>query len=196
MLFDTPRTLRPVNAAPAIVKEVMSSFANRIIGAARLDPGTYEEVEADPRAAKQAVLVIVLSSVAGGLGSANPTIASVVVGTIAALIGWVAWAVLTYYIGTQWFPEAQTRADPGQLLRTTGFSASPGLIRVLGIIPGLSGPVFIVASVWMLVAMIIAVRQALDFSSTRRALGVCATAWVLSLIVAAVIGFVFARRVY
>jgi hypothetical protein len=47
-------------------------------------------------------------------------------------------------------------------LRTIGFSSSPGLIRVLGLIPDLAGIVFFTASIWMLTAMVIAVRQALD----------------------------------
>ncbi len=76
-------------------------------------------------------------------------------------------------------PEPQTRADHGELLRTIGFSSAPGLIRVLGIIPGLAGPIFSVAGVWMLVAMVIAVRQALDYKSTWRAIGVCVVGWLI-----------------
>lgn len=86
---------------------------------------------------------------------------------------------LTYFIGTRWLPEPQTRADHGGLLRTIGFSSAPGLIRVLGIIPGLRGIVFSVAGIWMLVAMVIAVRQALDYKSTWRAIGVCVIGWVI-----------------
>jgi hypothetical protein len=67
-------------------------------------------------------------------------------------------------------------------LRTIGFSSAPGLIRVLGIIPILGGIVFFVASIWMLVAMVIAVRQALDYSGTLRAVGVCAIGWVIQVV--------------
>ncbi|MFO8048990.1 MAG: hypothetical protein R6U29_08155 [Desulfosudaceae bacterium] len=70
-------------------------------------------------------------------------------------------------------PEPQTESSPGELLRTIGFSSAPGLIRVLAIIPGLATIVFLISGVWMLVAMIIAVRQALDYQSTPRAVGVC-----------------------
>jgi hypothetical protein len=79
----------------------------------------------------------------------------------------------------------------GQLLRTIGFSSSPGLIRVLGIIPGLTGVVFFIASIWMLVAMVIAVRQALDYQSTLRAVGVCAIGWVVQALVLALVFFLF-----
>ena len=91
-------------------------------------------------------------------------------GTISALIGWYIWAYLTYFIGTKFLPEPQSRADHGELLRTIGFSSTPGLIRVLGIIPGLTGVIFLIAAIWMLVAMVIAVRQALDYTSTFRAI--------------------------
>ena len=162
----------------------MTGFKDRIIRAAKLDVGLYEEVEADTRAMGQAMGVVVLSSVAAGVGSigrGGP--GGILMGTIAALIGWYVWAYLTYFIGTKFLPEPQTKADVGQLLRTIGFSSSPGLIRVLGIIPGWGSIVFLVASIWMLVAMIIAVRQALDYESTLRAVGVCIIGWIIQLLI-------------
>ncbi len=101
---------------------------------------------------------------------------------VAALAGWYIWAYLTYFIGTKLFPEPQTKADHGELLRTIGFSSSPGLIRVLGIIPVLQGIVFPIAAIWMLVAMVIAVRQALDYTSTLRAVGVCLIGWIIQIV--------------
>ena len=80
-------------------------------------------------------------------------------------------------------PEPQTKADHGELLRTIGFSSSPGLIRILAIIPGLAGILFLVTSIWMLVAMVIAVRQALDYQSTLRAVAVCIIGWVIQAII-------------
>jgi len=159
----------------------MSSFKDRIIGAAKLNVQVYEEVEADKSAMRQAMGVVVLSSLAAGLGSIGRggVGGGILMGTIAALIGWYIWAYMTYFIGTKLLPEPQTKADHGELLRTIGFSSSPGLIRVLGIIPGLTGIVFMIASVWMLVAMVIAVRQALDYQSTLRAVGVCVIGWII-----------------
>jgi len=116
---------------------------------------------------------ILKSVIGGGVGG------GILMGTIAALIGWYIWAYMTYFIGTKLLPEPQTKADHGELLRTIGFASSPGLIRVLGIIPGLTGIVFMIASVWMLVAMVIAVRQALDYQSTWRAVGVCVIGWII-----------------
>lgn len=174
----------------------MNIFVDRIIRAAKLDVNLYEEVEADKGAMGQAMAVVILSSVAAGLGSiAQGGIGGIFMGTVIALAGWYAWAYLTYLIGTKLLPEPQTRADHGELLRTIGFSSSPGLIRVLGIIPGLSGIVFFVASIWMLVAMVIAVRQALDYNSTMRAIGVCVIGWVIyAVLIALLLSFMGGSR--
>jgi len=162
----------------------MASLKDRIIRAAKLDANLYEEVEADKEASGQAMAVVILSSVAAGIGtSLHGEVGGVVLGVVATLIGWYVWAYITYIIGTKFLPEPQTEADLGQLLRTTGFSSSPGLIRVLGIVPGLTGIIFSVASVWMLVTMVIAVKQALDYTSTFRAVGVCLIGWVVQALI-------------
>ena len=162
----------------------MSNLVERMIRAAKLDVNLYEEVEADTGATRQAMLVVVLSSLAAGIGSVRGAgLTGLILGALSALAAWYVWAFLTYFIGTRFLPEAQTEADVGQLLRTTGFSSSPGLLRVAGIIPGLTGIVFLVSTVWMLVAMVIAVRQALDYHSTGRAIGVCAIGWMVQVVI-------------
>ena len=171
----------------------MTTFRDRIIRAVKLDAQLYEEVEADTGAMGQAMGVVVLSSMAAGVGSvAIGGLGGILAGAIAALTGWYVWAYLTYFIGTKFLPEPQTEADLGELLRTIGFSSSPGLIRVFGIIPGLAGPLFLVAQIWMLVAMVIAVRQALDYESTSRAVGVCVIGWVVQLLILALLVSVLA----
>ena len=159
----------------------MSSFTDRMIGAARLNPATYEEVEHDTDAMGQAVGVVLLSSVAAGVGSVIQAgvVSGLVAGTVAALLGWLIWAFLTWLIGTKLLPEKDTEADMGQLLRTIGFSAAPGILRVLGIVPGIGGLIVLACNVWMLAAMVVAVRQALDYTSTWRAVGVCLIGWVV-----------------
>lgn len=166
----------------------MTGFGRRLVRAARLDVNLYEEVEADKGALVQAMGAVVLSSIAAGLGSSEAGgLGGILVGTIMALAAWYVWAYLTYFIGTKLLPEPQTRADAGELLRTIGFASSPGIIRALGIIPGLSGPIFLVASIWMLVAMVIAVRQALDYRSTMRAVGVCVVGWIAQVLILALL---------
>jgi hypothetical protein len=160
----------------------MASFTDRMIRAAKLDVNLYEEVEADKGAMGQAMGVVILSSVAAGIGTIGTTgIMGLVLGTIVALVGWFIWAFLTYYIGTRLLPEPQTKADYGELLRTIGFSSSPGVLRVLGIIPMLGGLLTFIIGIWMLVAMVIAVRQALDYKSTWRAVGVCLIGWIVQI---------------
>lgn len=162
----------------------MSGFWERIIRAAKLDVGLYREVEADKGAMGQAMAVVVLSSIAAGIGNVGRGgIGWVLVAIVTALVGWYIWAYITYFIGTKLLPEPQTKADHGELLRTIGFSSSPGLIRILGVIPILRGIVFLVAGIWMLVAMIIAVREALNYQSTLRAVGVCAIGWIIQLLI-------------
>jgi len=157
----------------------MASFTDRMIRAAKLDANLYEEVEADKGAMGQAMGVVILSSVAAGIGTIGTMgLKGLVLGTIAALLGWFIWAFLTYFIGTKLLPEPQTKSDYGELLRTIGFSSSPGVIRVLGIIPMLGGFLNFIIGIWMLVAMVIAVRQALDYKSTWRAVGVCLIGWI------------------
>jgi len=166
----------------------MTGFVGRLVRAARLDVNLYEEVEADKGALFQAMGAVVLSSIAAGIGSTEAGgLGGILVGTIMALAAWYVWAYLTYFIGTKLLPEPQTRADAGELLRTIGFASSPGIIRALGIIPGLSGPIFLVASIWMLVAMVIAVRQALDYRSTWRAVGVCVVGWIAQALILALL---------
>ncbi len=169
-------------------------FVMRLIGAMALDPVTYEEVEADRSATGQAMLVVVLSSVgagigARGLGSGSPQ--SMVFISGLSLIAWASWALLTYQIGVRLLPEPETRSDVGELLRTIGFSAAPGMLRIFGIVPGAAIPAFAVTAVWMLVAMVVAVRQALDYKSTARAVAVCGIGWALAVAIAVGIGLVF-----
>lgn len=167
----------------------MSSLATRMIRAARLDPALYEEVEADVDALPQAMLVILLTSLAAGIGSlglgseaANvPVLRALLLGTVAAFLSWYVLAVIVYLVGTRLLPGPATQADIGQLLRTTGFSASPGVLRILGVLAGDSFRValFAVVGVWMLVALVIAVRHALDYETTGRAAAVCLISLVI-----------------
>ena len=172
------------------------TFLRRVVGAAMLDAGTYEEVEADRAATPQALAVVVFSSLAAGIGAKGlnggpATLAFFVGASVIALLAWAAFAFLTFQIGAHILPTPETRVDVGELLRTLGFAAAPGLIQVLGVLPDARTPVFVLAVVWTLAASVVAVRQALDYTSTARALAVCALAWILSFIIAVVLGLIF-----
>ncbi|MCH8006983.1 MAG: hypothetical protein IH888_12265 [Planctomycetes bacterium] len=157
----------------------MGTFTGRMLRAAKLDVNLYEEVEADTGGTPQAMGVVVLGSVAAGVGAGQGGLIAMLMVAAAALIGWFVFAYLTYWIGTRLLPEPQTSATHGELLRTIGFANSPSILRVLGVIPGLRDMVFLVTGIWMLVATVIAVRQALDYRGTLRAVGVCALGWLI-----------------
>lgn len=165
----------------------MNPFVDRMIRAASLDVQLYEEVEADEAATGQALGVVVLASVAAGIGIGGFGVGDILFTAVGALLGWVVWAALTYFIGTRLLPEPQTDASISQLLRTLGFAAAPGVIRIVGVIPGLMWLSFAVASGWMLVAMVIAVRQALDYKSTGRAVAVCVIGFIVQTVAFAIL---------
>jgi len=157
----------------------MNTFGNRIIRALRLDKNLFEEVEADETATGQAMSVVILASIAGGIGAGgSASLKGVFLGAIGALAGWVIWAVITFLVGTKILPTPQTRSNPGELLRTLGFAYSPGLLMIFGGIPLLGWLIRLVVPIWMLAAWVIAVRQALDYTSTGRAVAVCVMGWV------------------
>lgn len=173
-----------------------ATFFRRLVGAAMLDIGTYEEVEADRTATAQALAVVVCSSLAAGIGArgmngGSATLAFFASASVIALLTWAAWALLMFQIGSRLLPASETRVDPGELLRTLGFAATPGLIQVFGVLPGARSAVFVLAVVWTLAASVMAVRQALDYTSTARALAVCSLGWILTLAVAMVLGLAF-----
>ncbi len=160
----------------------MNGFLNRIIRAAALDMALYEEVGTDPKYMKDAGMVVVLSSLAAGIGTFQQAgLTGLVLGTVTAFLGWFIWAYLTCIIGTRLLPGAETTTDYGRLLRVMGFSSSPGLIRSGGIIPGIGPIVHFAGGVWMLAAMVAAVRRALKYTSTIRALAVCIIGWILQM---------------
>jgi hypothetical protein len=168
-------------------------FAKRVIGAMGMDAATYEAIEADPSALGQAMLVVAGFGAAAGIGLAGPTptTRSIVVATASALVGWLAWATVVYQVGARVFPERQTRSDPAEVARTIGFSAAPGLLLVLLVVPVGRPVTFTVIAVWMLAAMVVAVRQALDFRHLSRAFAVCLAGWVVAAIFVVVLGFAF-----
>ena len=169
----------------------MATLAERMVGAARLDAGTYEEVEADTGATGQAALVVIISSICLAIGArlgAGPL--GLVMMSVFRLIGWYVWALVTFLVGTRMLPGSKTEADVGQLLRTLGFASAPGVLAIFGVIPGLGPVVNLVVGIWMLVAMVIAVRQALDYDSTARAVGVVVIGFVIYLALAALAGIV------
>ena len=143
------------------------SIIDRMIRAARLEPQLYEEVEHDQSATGQAMLVVVLGAIAGGIGALSGGIAGLVVGVVASLVGWAVYAFIAYWVGTNIFKGPHTEATWGQLLRTLGFANSPRVLMVLVVIPVVGIIVGLAVFIWLLLTTVIAIRQALDFDTWR-----------------------------
>jgi hypothetical protein len=165
------------------------TFLQRAIGAASLDVAAYEDVEADRHATRQALAMVVLSSAAGGIGvGSSISDAPVLTRVFLALVLWIFWAALTCAIGLYLTPEADTESNVGELLRTIGFASSPGTLRIGGFVPIVGPIIYGVATGWMLVTMVVAVRQALDYKSTARAVVVCVVAGLIAMAMTALAG--------
>ncbi len=169
----------------------MASFQRRLVGAVRLDPATYEDVEHDSSATWQAAGIVVVASFTTsvawyiGLGSAS----WIVHGALQALVAWLAGSAVLWFIGTRILPGRKTEATVGQLLRTLGFAQSPGLFGVLAVVPLVGLFVPFIVSFWLIAATFVAVRQALDYDSTFRAIMVCLLGWLVGVVVIYLTGF-------
>lgn len=169
----------------------MTLYLYRLFGAMALDADMYEGIEGDRAVTWQAALTVVLASLAAGLGaygwtSVHPSAFLTLTGI--ALVTWVAWAVLTCEIGRRILPEAATRTSLGELLRTVGFAAAPGLLQVFALLPRIGLAVFAFTVAWMFVAMVLAVQHALDYRSVWRAAAVCVLAGAACVALAFLIG--------
>ena len=157
---------------------MFKNFINRIFRAIKIDVELYEEVERDKSATIQAGLVVVLSSMAAGVGALQLGASNFLLAPIFSLISWYVWAYIIYFVGVKLFPEKNTKSNHGELLRTIGFSSAPGLIRVFGVTPDLMTVTFLGSAIWMLACMVVAVKSALDYESMWKAFGVVIVAWL------------------
>jgi hypothetical protein len=142
-----------------------------MIRAARLDVSLYNEVEADLNATTQALMVVVITAVASGIGAAlslaitgRPAgvVGALIGGIIVELLGWAVWSYVMYFVGTRVFHGT---ASYGELLRTLGFAYSPGVLNILRFIPMLGGLIALIVGIWRIITGFIAVREALDLDN-------------------------------
>ncbi|MFQ5880241.1 MAG: YIP1 family protein [Dehalococcoidia bacterium] len=155
-------------------------MVDRMVRTAMLLPSAYEEVEHDKDATLQALAVVAMVAIAGAVGGGLASgLAGIIAAVVAAIVGWALFALIAYWVGTTLFRGPQTRASWGELLRCVGFAQSPGVLRILLFLPlGIAILINVIVSIWILVAVVIAVRQALDFD-TMRAIGTALVAWII-----------------
>jgi len=160
----------------------MNDFINRIFRAVRLDPSLYSEVKADRDALSQAMAVVALSGLASGMGIAKSWAGFLLIMFFAFTV-WLGWSFIAYIVGTRLLPEPQTKTDYSGLLRATGFAFAPHIFQIFGSFPGFLYFATLVAGIWTLVAIVIAIKQAFDFQKTFRAIWVV----LISLVIQAII---------
>lgn len=160
------------------------TLTDRLKGVLRLDPLAYEDIERDPQANTQALLIVVVASVASGLGAGlSLGLGGLVRESVGAVAGWVMWAGVTYLLGTRVWPESDTRTDMGELLRVIGFSYAPNFFSIFGVLPFVGNVVRGLVALWLLATTVIAVRQALDYRSTGRAFQVVFVGWLIFVVI-------------
>ena len=157
---------------------MLNLFITRIFRAIKIDIELFEEVEKDKNGTFQAGIVVVLSSLAAGIGSIHLGMSNFLLAPVMSLLSWYVWAYVIYFVGVKLLGDRKTKSNHGELLRTIGFSSAPGLIRVFGITPDLMTVTFIGSAFWMLACMVVAVKSALDYESMWKAFGVVVIAWL------------------
>ncbi|MHB1222845.1 MAG: Yip1 family protein [Gemmatimonadaceae bacterium] len=167
-----------------------ASISDRMRGAAMLDVPTYEAIEADRTATGQALVVVIIVAICQGIGGMSRGSSGIILGVIGAIVGWLIWSGVTMIVGTKLFGGT---ADWGELLRTLGFAQTPGVLAIFGLIPFLGWLAVFLAAVWQLAAGIVAIRQALDFS-TGKAILTALIAFVVVLVVMSILGTIFGVR--
>ena len=151
-------------------------LTSRMVGAAFLDIGTYEEVEHDQDATGQAAAVVALVALCQAIGAWQLGPFSAVGAAASALVAWLVWAGITFAVGTKVFGGEATW---GELLRTLGFAQAPGVLFAFAIIPLLGWIPAAAASVWVLITGFVAIRQALDIGNGKTFLTIL-VGWIVA----------------
>ncbi len=152
-------------------------FLNRIYRSVKIEPEVFDEVQKDKKATTAAGVVVVLSSLAAGIGASQLGAVNFFLAPSLSLVSWFVWAYIVYFVGVKLFPDLKTKTTHTALLRSIGFSSAPGMIRVLGFNEDLMTVTFIGSAFWMLACMVVAVKQTLNYKSLWKSLGVVVIAW-------------------
>jgi hypothetical protein len=170
----------------------MASFGERVVGAMSLKASTFQEIEHDTTAMGQAAGVIVLAAVSTGIGNVYyGGVSGIVSGIIMSLIGYAVWSLVVWLVGTKVMADPATKADFPETFRTIAFAAAPGVLGIVTIIPILGWLLLFVLWLWQIAAMVVAVREVLDYTDTIKAVIVVVIGWLIQLVVIAILGMMF-----
>ena len=168
------------------------------MGALSLDAGTFEDIEASRSADVQSIAIVAAVCAAGGVGAMGlgvSGLSGIVISALMVLGAWLVWVGLIAAIGTTTMAEPHTRSDVHELLRVLGYAAAPGLFLALAAMPAAAPLLISLVCVWLIASSVLAVRQALDYRSTARAVSVCVIAFLLSAGAMAAVALLFSTRV-
>ena len=164
----------------------------RMIKAAMFDTATYEEIEADRGALDQAVVVVILVTFCGIIGSMLSALLmglgvwAVVFGLLAGLTfgvaRWAVWVTALYLVGGMILRTTNTQTSWTELARVVGFAYTPGILSIFSFLPFVGSFFFWAGFFWTIATVVVATRQSLDFESTPRAIGVVVLAGLIALI--------------
>mgnify|MGYP006088897323 CR=1 FL=1 len=157
---------------------MITLFLNRIYRSIKIDPEVFDEVQKDKNATIAAGIVVVLSSLAAGIGASHLGTINFFLAPVLSLVTWFVWAYIIYFVGVKLFPDLKTKTTHLALLRSIGFSSAPGMIRIFGFNGDLMTVMFVGSAFWMLVCMVVAVKQTLNYKSLWKALGIVIIAWL------------------
>ena len=171
------------------------TFGDRVVGAMMLNANAFEDVERDTTAIGQSLAVIAMAAVAAGIGNVYyGGLTGIVKGAVTSVIGFAVWSLIIWLVGTKLMPEPATKADYPETLRVLGFAAAPGLASVITIIPLLGWLLMFAIWLWQIAAMVIAVRQVLDYTTTGKAIVVVLIGFVINIVVTLVLAPLFGMR--
>lgn len=180
---------------PSIGVKGNYSMIRRMIAVVQLKKSVYEEVKADKSATLQAMMVVVLAYLLSSIARSFLPVESdqeqsttvIIIGLFMTLLMWALLIFIAHFVGTRLFPSSNTKAGWGELARTLGFAQSAKVLQVFVLVPALGPIIYFAAEIWVLVAIVIAIRQALDYTSTWLAVLVTIVSYIPAFIITSLI---------
>ena len=150
----------------------------RITAVSLLNSDIYEAIRKDPIAFSQARTIVATAAAASGVGALWFGPLAVISFAVMGVVGWLAGAHLTHWVGTKLFTGRQSEESKIWLFKSLGFAQAPRLLVLLGLaMPGFGLLLALAAFVWVLVASIPAVEETLELD-TQSALLSAMTGWL------------------
>jgi hypothetical protein len=170
-------------------------MVDRILRAVRLDWTVFREIAEDRDAMREAVIIVVVVAILSAIGGAGVMLVGqegmgrAVLGfftglVTSILIGWIGWAILTYFVGTLLF---KGRTDIPEMMRVLGYANAPNLLQVFSFIPCVGWLIALAGSILALIAGVLAIREAMEFD-TGKAIITVLISWGISLVISVLIG--------